>query len=80
MKQLAGTAVLLAGLAALPSLAQTTADPNRAAADPTTSRVDDRDGFNYGWLGLLGLAGLLGMRRRAANDDLARDTRHSART
>jgi MYXO-CTERM domain-containing protein len=29
-----------------------------------TSPVEHREGFNWGWLGLLGLAGLAGMRHR----------------
>jgi MYXO-CTERM domain-containing protein len=33
------------------------------SASNSNSRTDDR-GFDYGWLGLIGLAGLLGLRRR----------------
>jgi MYXO-CTERM domain-containing protein len=44
---------------ALPSTAQnTTGDMNRSAV-----RTEDR-GMDWGWVGLLGLAGLLGLRRR----------------
>jgi MYXO-CTERM domain-containing protein len=44
---------------ALPSTAQnTTGDMNRSAV-----RTEDR-GIDWGWVGLLGLAGLLGLRRR----------------
>ncbi|MGZ8379425.1 MAG: WGxxGxxG family protein [Gemmatirosa sp.] len=44
--------------------AQTTADPAMAQ---TQTRVDDDlegDDTDWGWVGLLGLAGLLGLRRR----------------
>lgn len=44
---------------ALPCAAQnTTGDMNRSAV-----RTEDR-GMDWGWVGLLGLAGLLGLRRR----------------
>jgi len=33
------------------------------SASNSSSRTEDR-GFDYGWLGLIGLAGLLGLRRR----------------
>jgi len=45
------------------------ATPNTAAATATNpgpatvTRYDDRGGFDWGWLGLIGLAGLLGLRR-----------------
>ena len=72
------TSFVLAGLAALPLLAQTSADSNAGTAAPamgTTAtnnnypqnRDQDR-GFNYGWLGLIGLAGLSGLMRRSHND------------
>ena len=55
----------------VPGAAQTASDPARSdAATPQTSapyqnRTDDRRGFDWGWLGLIGLAGLLGQRRSA---------------
>ena len=73
------TSFLLAGLVALPSFAQTSADSNSSGAAPATgttatnnnnypqNREQDR-GFNFGWLGLLGLAGLSGLRRRSHQD------------
>jgi hypothetical protein len=46
-----------------------------AAAD-TTVRHDSDRGFNWGWLGLLGLAGLIGLRRQP--DTTRVDTMRSA--
>lgn len=42
--------------------AQTTPDP--AATTTQRTDVDDDGGRDWGWIGLIGLAGLLGMRRR----------------
>jgi MYXO-CTERM domain-containing protein len=48
--------------ATMPSLA---AAQNPDAGAQTTSRTDtDDDDTDWGWVGLLGLAGLLGLRRR----------------
>jgi MYXO-CTERM domain-containing protein len=46
--------------------AQTATDTASTASDTNTSSThpDDRRGFDYGWLGLIGLAGLLGLRKR----------------
>ena len=49
----------LGGVATLPSSAQNTADDRNVV----TTRTDD-GGFDMGWLGLIGLAGLLALRRR----------------
>lgn len=88
------TAVVLAGLAAMPLAAQTAADPNQGTTTPQGTHdpmpgtagsnrdyTQDRDNdFNFGWLGLLGLAGLWGLRRHsnrtttAGDADLHRDT------
>jgi MYXO-CTERM domain-containing protein len=55
----------LAVAATLPTFAQNTG----AAADRTASaRVDTDRGFDWGWLGLLGLAGLFGLKRRPDTD------------
>jgi MYXO-CTERM domain-containing protein len=63
---------VLAAACALPAAAQTTGGTTPSATTGTTSststdtrsvgRDDDRD---WGWIGLLGLAGLLGLRRRS---------------
>jgi hypothetical protein len=48
------------------------ADDNRAATHP----VEERQGSNWGWLGLLGLGGLAGLTgRRSANIHDNRDYR-----
>ena len=63
------TALLAVILTLVPVRAQTASDPARSdAATPQTSapyqnRTDERRGFDWGWLGLIGLAGLLGHRR-----------------
>ena len=70
--------LLLTGLAVLPSFAQSTAaDPNQSGAGSGTgagstgyTQRQDRDGdHNYGWVGLLGLAGLSGLMRRNNQPD-----------
>jgi len=60
----------LVALTAIPSFAQTAADPNKPAATSGTgtgtgdSLDRDRDHNNYGWIGLVGLGGLAGLLRR----------------
>jgi MYXO-CTERM domain-containing protein len=46
--------------------AQTATDTASTASGTSTTSThpDDRRGFDYGWLGLIGLAGLLGLRKR----------------
>jgi hypothetical protein len=66
-------ALLLAGSAA-PGFAQTATTPPAGPAD--TAAMDDAgqdDGFDWGWIGLLGLLGLAGPSRR-------RDTAHRTTT
>ena len=63
--KLVGTALVGSGLliGALASVATA-----QDVAPPTTERFDDRDGMDWGWIGLLGLvglAGLMGRERRA---------------
>ena len=54
------TCALALGLAsALPVAAQTT-----GSTDTNTSAPAEREGRNWGWLGLLGLFGLTGLKRR----------------
>ena len=70
-------AVLTAGLMLGTLSAQTSTDTSSTATDTSMSRThtDDRRGFDYGWLGLLGLAGLLGLRRPNVVSDTRSDTR-----
>jgi hypothetical protein len=62
-------AALLASVTAAPVLAQTTGTPGTTTAGttaaPGTTTYRDHDDFDWGWIGLLGLAGLapLFMRR-----------------
>ncbi|MFL6350795.1 MAG: WGxxGxxG family protein [Bryobacteraceae bacterium] len=68
-----GLCVLATALTLGSARAQTTAnDPNAAGqnTNTTTNHSDDRRGFDYGWLGLVGLAGLMGLRKRDVPDRL----------
>ena len=71
---------ILVGLVVLvsPTLtnAQATQDTASSQIQNTIGHDPDR-GFNYGWLGLLGLAGFAGLRRRepVLNTRLATETR-----
>jgi hypothetical protein len=60
--------VLALSLAAVPMAghlsAQTAADRTGTDAGTATTRTSRDDGFNPGWLGLLGLGGLLGLMPR----------------
>jgi len=56
--------LLAAGLALSTATAQTATDTSgTASGDTNATHMDDRRGFDWGWLGLIGLAGLLGLRR-----------------
>lgn len=75
-KRIVQTGIMLAGLAALPVVAQTTDPSTGTTSQPPASDTSgrygtDRDdgGFDFGWLGLLGLAGLLGLRRHGHRVD-----------
>ncbi|MDQ2839981.1 MAG: WGxxGxxG-CTERM domain-containing protein [Acidobacteriota bacterium] len=67
---------LATGFLVATATAQTTATDttNTAGSNMNNTRTDDGRGFDYGWLGLLGLAGLLGLRRPAVRDDLRTGT------
>ena len=57
----------LAGSLFLACLASVSSVTSAAAQDQSTvpaDRHDDDNGFDKGWLGLIGLAGLLGLKRR----------------
>lgn len=49
----------------------TTTDPGVNTA-PTTTINDDRNDFDWGWLGLVGLLGLAGLAGRKRDDEPAR--------
>jgi hypothetical protein len=72
----------LAGSLFLACLAGVGSATSAAAQDQSTvpaDRHDDDNGFDKGWLGLIGLAGLLGLKRRDEHDVSQRDaTRNDA--
>lgn len=49
-----------------------TATAQTAADDAGYARTTDDDGMDWGWVGLIGLAGLLGLKRREPHRDTAR--------
>lgn len=55
-------ALMLAGTLAVPAVSYSQA--SSPDADQSIATDADRDNDNWGWLGLLGLAGLLGLKRR----------------
>jgi MYXO-CTERM domain-containing protein len=68
MRRLLGTAVLALSLLATgtvtPGHAQSTPAGGAQGGSTTTTDNNDDGGMDMGWIGLLGLAVLLGMRRR----------------
>jgi MYXO-CTERM domain-containing protein len=60
-------AIALAAAVSMPAFSQgssTGATGTTTAPTDTTVRRDSDRGFDWGWLGLLGLAGLIGLRRQ----------------
>lgn len=82
MKRLFATALLAAGLSFVPATAQTGtgAAAASAAEDRTYTNMardterNDND-FNLGWLGLLGLAGLIPRKQKVVHADDVIDNR-----
>jgi MYXO-CTERM domain-containing protein len=68
-------ALVAAGLVLGTANAQTPTDTSSTGTDTNRTHTDDGRGFDYGWLGLIGLAGLLGLRRRNVVTDTRPDTR-----
>jgi hypothetical protein len=82
------TSLMLAGLAALPTFAQTgdagtggtgtgaTGTGGTGYPNSTTTYPQQDRGreHNYGWIGLIGLAGLAGFARRGHHDHVDRNT------
>lgn len=55
----------------LPAKAQVTDTPSTNTA-PRTTTYDDRDNFDWGWLGLIGLLGLAGLAGKKRDDEPTR--------
>ena len=60
-------AAIFAAIVPTVALAQTNREPARVE-----TRSNDND-MDYGWIGLLGLAGLLGLKKRDREHDTVRD-------
>lgn len=69
-----GAGVLTLSMAILPltvpAQAQVTTSPG--VDNTTTTTTDDRNDFDWGWLGLLGLIGLAGLAGKKRNDEPTR--------
>lgn len=61
-KSVIASTLVLVGVIASPALLYAQTNPNSGSTD-TTMVTDRGDDFNWGWIGLLGLAGLLGLKR-----------------
>jgi hypothetical protein len=68
------SALVLAGALALPAMSLAQADPSVAERDQSmvTGSDQENDNGNWGWLGLFGLAGLLGLKRNDREKELER--------
>jgi MYXO-CTERM domain-containing protein len=51
------------GTATSPGASNSTITATNPGTETVTTRYDDRRGFDWGWLGLVGLLGLFGLRR-----------------
>lgn len=74
--KLIGTGVLTLTMAILPLTlavqAQVATPPRTDVAPRTTTTYDNRDSFDWGWLGLIGLLGLAGLSGRKRDDEPTR--------
>ena len=61
LRRIVGSGILALALVATGVQAQA---GTGVQGDATTAPVEDEGGFDMGWIGLLGLAGLLGLRRK----------------
>ena len=57
------SALVLASALALPAMTYAQANPSTDGQSMVTEVDRDNDNGNWGWLGLLGLAGLFGLKR-----------------
>ena len=60
----AAAALFLSAGAAMSQTATTPADGTYTDTATTPAVVEEEDGMDWGWLGIIGLAGLLGLRKR----------------
>ncbi|WP_017652583.1 WGxxGxxG family protein [Fortiea contorta] len=76
LSKLVGTGILTLSMAILPltlvAQAQVTTPPRTDVAPRTTTTYDNRNDFDWGWLGLIGLLGLAGLTARKHNDEPTR--------
>ena len=74
MKRLCATGLLLAGLTVSTATAQTGTGAGGTGTADTANNMPrhterDEDGFNLGWLGLIGLAGLIPRQQKVVHHD-----------
>ncbi|MBD2438706.1 WGxxGxxG family protein [Nostoc sp. FACHB-110] len=73
--QALGMGLLTVGMAILPLTVPVQAQVNSTPSttdNPQTNTTDNRNDFDWGWLGLLGLIGLAGLAGKKRNDETTR--------